>query len=301
MLVRLLFFALINTSFPSFVEFSLIKSTFGSAASNTLLGILLVTIGTKLKLKSLLRVLQRGGILLVAKFVIGALLGLAVSKLFGPPGFLGISSLALICAITSTNGALYYAITQDLGDEVDTAAVGLLALNNGPFLTMLVLGTTGLAAIDPKTILSMLLPIAIGMLLGNIDQEFGELLSAATPVLTFFLGCSLGAGINLKNVFLGGLSGILLGLITIVCSGLFVVICDRIFNRRPGYAGWAVSATAGNSVAIPAAIALADPSFEPFVANATAQVAAAMILTTILIPIIATWWGKKFGCPKYKK
>ena len=31
------------------------------------------------------------------------------------------------------------------------------------------------------------------------------------------------------------------------------------------------------------------------------QVAASAILTAILVPIITSWWAKKFGCPKFPK
>ena len=31
------------------------------------------------------------------------------------------------------------------------------------------------------------------------------------------------------------------------------------------------------------------------------QVAASAILTAILVPIITSWWAKKYGCPKFPK
>ena len=301
MLVPLLLCAVIHTFFPAFFEFGLIGHAFGGTATNTLLGLFLIIVGSSLRLNNLGQILRRGGVLLLAKFAVGALLGVLFTRIFGTSGFLGISSLALICAVTSTNGTLYYGVAQDLGDEIDVAAIGILIINNSPFLTMLVLGVSGLASFDFKALFSMLLPLLIGMVLGNLDRSFADFLSTANPVLTVFLGAAIGAGINLKDILLGGFSGILLGLIILLVSGPLVVLCDRIFNRRPGYAGWAVCATAGNTVAIPAAVALADPTFQPFVANATAQVAASMILTTVLVPVIAAWWGKKFGCPKYPK
>ena len=56
----------------------------------------------------------------------------------------------------------------------------------------------------------------------------------------------------------GGVSGVVLGLITIFIGGAFIVCCDRFIGKRPGYAGWAVATTAGNAVAVPAAIAIAE-------------------------------------------
>ena len=63
----------------------------------------------------------------------------------------------------------------------------------------------------------------------------------------------------------------------------------------------AVATTAGNAVAVPAVIAQADPSWAAWSDIATSQVAASAILTAILVPIITSWWAKKFGCPKFPK
>ena len=44
-----------------------------------------------------------------------------------------------------------------------------------------------------------------------------------------------------------------------------------------------------------------DPSWAQWADVATSQVAASAILTAILVPIITSWWAKKFGCPKFPK
>ena len=106
---------------------------------------------------------------------------------------------------------------------------------------------------------------------------------------------------NLTNIVKGGAQGILLGLVTCFIGGAFIVLCDKFISRRPGYAGWAVATTAGNAVAVPAVIAEADPSWLPFADVATSQVAASAILTAILVPIITSWWAKKYGCPQFPK
>ena len=79
------------------------------------------------------------------------------------------------------------------------------------------------------------------------------------------------------------------------------MLCDKFISRRPGYAGWAVATTAGNAVAVPAVIAQADPTWLEYADLATSQVAASSILTAILVPIIVSWWAKKFGCPQFPK
>ena len=77
-------------------------------------------------------------------------------------------------------------------------------------------------------------------------------------------------------------------------------------GRRPGYAGWAVATTAvattaGNAVAVPAAVGIIDPAWAPYVGEATTQVAAAVVVTAILAPLMTNYWAKKYGCPQLDK
>ena len=74
-----------------------------------------------------------------------------------------------------------------------------------------------------------------------------------------------------------------------VISGLFCILADRTVLKRPGYAGAAVASSAGNSVATPAAVAMVDPSWQPYVAQATAAAGASVVITAILVPILTTW------------
>ena len=124
------------------------------------------------------------------------------------------------------------------------------------------------------------------MILGNIDRDLSDFLAPAGSILLPFVGFCLGSGMNLTNIVKGGAQGILLGLITCFIGGAFIVLCDKFISRRPGYAGWAVATTA---------------TWLEFADLATSQVAASSILTAILVPIIVSWWAKKFGCPQFPK
>lgn len=299
MIVPLLIGAFMNTFFPQFGEMgSYTTAVFSNAGAATAIGIQLFCLGTTLQLSDMPKVFKRGGILLISKFIIGAAIGIAVGKFFGMSGVFGLTTLSIISGVTNSNGSIYLSLMQTYGDESDCASMALLSLNDGPLFTLIALGASGLANVPVKALIATIIPIAVGMILGNLDKSLTEFLSPAGAILIPFVGYCLGSGINLSNVVKGGPQGIILGLITVFAGGAFIVMCDRLIGRRPGYAGWAVATTAGNAVAVPAAVALVDPAWEPYVATATTQVASAVVVTAVLVPLLTNWWVTKYGCPQ---
>ncbi len=303
MVIPLLLGSIINTFIPGALAIGgLTTALFSSAGSSTALGIQLFCLGTTLNVKDMPTVIKRGGVLLIAKFAIGTIIGIAIGKFFGFAGFLGLTSLSVISAVTNDNGSIFLTLMAEYGDEKDVACMPLLAaINDGPFLTLVALGASGLASIPFMALVAAIIPTALGMLLGNIDKSFKEFFAPMGTAIIPLIGFMLGAGINLGNIFAGGISGVLLGLITVFIGGGFILIFDRFVSKRPGYAAWGVSTTAGNAVAVPAAVALVDPSWTNYVGDATAQVAASVVLSAILVPIVTSWWVKKFGSPKKPK
>jgi len=299
MMVPLLLGAVLNTFFPQLLQIgSLTTAAFSNAGAATAMGLQLFCLGSRLQIKDMPKVLKRGGLLLFSKFAIGAALGIAVGKIFGMAGIFGLTTLSIISAVTNSNGSIYLSLMKEYGDEADAAAMALLALNDGPFFTMVALGASGMANIPVVALVATVIPILLGMILGNLDKEFQKFVDPACDILMPFVGLTLGAGINLTNVIKGGPQGIILGLATIFIGGPFIVLCDRLIGKRPGYAAWGVATTAGNAVAVPAAVALIDASWAPYVGVATTQVAAATVFTAVLVPFITGWWAKKAGCPQ---
>lgn len=138
-------------------------------------------------------------------------------------------------------------------------------------------------------------PILVGLILGNLDKDIGRLPEAWFECSDSVLCLLLGRRHQPWQPGDGGLSGILLGVICVAWSGLFCILADKFILKRPGYAGAALSSAAGNCVATPAAVAVAAPAFEPYVESATAQCAAAVIVTVLLVPLVTTWAAKKWG------
>ena len=237
MVIPLLLGSLIVTIFPNAFEIGgLTAAVFSSAGTNTLLGAQLFCMGTALSVKDMPKVLKRGGVLLLAKFAIGAGIGILVGKVFGAAGFLGLTPLAIICAVTNSNGSVYLTLMGEYGDEADCGCFPLLALNDGPFFTLVALGASGLANIPFQSLIAAIIPIALGMLLGNLDKGLRNLFAPMGSAIIPLIGFALGTGINLTNVIKGGFPGILLGLITVFVGGGFILLCDKFITRRPGYA-----------------------------------------------------------------
>ena len=67
-----------------------------------------------------------------------------------------------------------------------------------------------------------------------------------------------------------------------------------VWNRR-SRSEFDTTNTEENAIATPAIIAAADPTFEPYVEVATAQVASAVLVSAVLAPLLAAWVLKRQG------
>ena len=291
MIVPLFIGVIINTFFPELLNIGGLTTSLAKG-SGALIGAFLVCMGAGINFRSTALAVKKGVAVTLTKFLIGALLGIVVATFFGDEGFLGLSALAIISAVTNSNGGLYAALAGEFGDETDVGAIAVLSVNDGPFLTMVALGTAGLANLPLLPLLGVILPLLIGVALGNLDQDLRQFLLQGGMILIPFFAFALGAGLNLKTIIEAGLPGILLGIITTFFGGLFNILADRGVGGT-GICGAAASSTAGNAVATPAAVALVDPSLAPIVNVATSQIAAAVVTTIIFTPILTQFISRR--------
>lgn len=294
MLIPLLLGALINTLFPT------AGKTLGSftnawmTGALPILSVFFICMGATIDVKSTPYILKKGGALLGSKLLTGAVLGFIAAKFLGNGMieygfFAGLSALAIVASINDTNGGMYMALIGQFGRSEDAAAYSLMSLESGPFFTMITLGMAGVAAFPLPALIGTILPLILGMVLGNLDREMREFLSRAIPVLIPFFAFGLGNSLNLTTVWKAGLMGILMGVGVVVITGTVLIIMDRITGGT-GVAGIAAATTAGNAAAVPAAIAAVDPSYGPIAPAATMLVATSVIVTAILVPIATAWW-----------
>jgi len=292
MLIPLLLACLINTCCPKILEIGGITTSLFKNGQPVVMGLYLICTGSTISFKKAGEPIVKGAILTIVKFLIGTGIGIAISKFFND-SFLGISSLAAIAAITNSNGTMYSALANEYGDETDAGAIAVLSLNDGPFLTMIALGASGISSIPFISLVSVVVPIIIGMILGNLDPEFKKILSNGMEMLIPFCGFTLGANMSFVTIFKAGLSGVLLGLITVVTTGLLSFVIYSLIRRKWDPIGMAVGTTGGNATATPANVALSDPSLNTIVPVATAQIAASCVVSSILTPIITGIIHKK--------
>jgi len=291
MVIPLILGAIIKTFFPGFLK---IGGFTTAIAANPLaiLGVFLVCMGAGMDIKAAPKALKIGFVQTLTKYGVAVIIGLLVSYFFGEKGLWGISSLAFIAAMSSTNGGLYTALTAEFGTKEEVGAIAILSIKDGPFLTMIALGTAGLASIPFMTLVGVILPLVVGVVLGSLDPDMRTFLSKAGMVMIPFFAFGLGCGINLETIYLAGFSGILLGLLTVVICGFFTILTDRL-SGGTGVAGAANASAAGNAVATPAAVAMVDPSLTATAAIATPQVAAAVITTALLVPVLTAFIAKR--------
>ncbi|WP_434640477.1 2-keto-3-deoxygluconate permease [Thermoanaerobacterium thermosaccharolyticum] len=302
MVVPLLMGAFINTFFPNALKIgSFTTALFANTAVATLVGFQIFCIGANLRIKQTPEVIKRGGVLLISKWLAGALLGFVVYKIFGRSGIFGVSVLAIVCSVTGANGSLNLALMGEYGEPIDQAAQSIENIHDGPFLALLTLGATGLANIPLLSLFAAIFPLLLGFILGNLDYDFTDMFKSGINMVIPFIGFALGAGINFNGIFKAGIGGLVLTFMVFVIGGGFAILGDRLINKRPGYAGAAIASAAGNTMASPAAVALVDPSYKPYVASATIQIGAAVIITAILVPFLVDWIAKKYGCPKFDR
>ncbi|MGN7943020.1 2-keto-3-deoxygluconate transporter [Virgibacillus sp. 6R] len=297
MLVPLFLGAIIRTLAPESGEY------FGSFTNGLMTGTVPILavwffcMGAGINIKATGTVLRKSGTLVLTKIAVAWLVAI-VASLFIPDGgiqsgfFAGLSVLALVSMMDMTNGGLYASIMQQYGTKEEAGAFVLMSLESGPLVTMLILGTTGLAAFEPQAFVGAVLPFVVGFILGNLDQDFRNFFSKATHTMIPFFGFALGNTIDLTVIAQTGLLGVILGILVIIVTGIPLMLADKFIGGGNGTAGIAASSTAGAAVANPMIIAEIKPEFLPEAQSATALVAAAVIVTSILVPILTAYWSK---------
>lgn len=263
-----------------------------------LIALFLFCAGSQMNIKIGTKALKKGFLLTTSKYLTGLAVGIAFGYMFDPmDGILGLSTIAIIAAMTNGNGGMYAALTSQYGNRSDVGGVAVLSINDGPFFTMLSLGLLG-TTFPVATFLAVLLPIAIGMILGNLDEDIREFLKPGEILPVPFFAFALGAGMNFALFFNPEIvgAGIALGLMTTILTSLGGILIFKIFKEKSMIAPVSEASTAGNAVGTPAAIAAAAATaggisasqaaaYQNLVNIATAQISISVLVTALLCPV----------------
>ena len=119
------------------------KDMFSSSGQMLIIGLMLFFTGTGVKVSDLKSALGRSVPLIIVRLVVAYTLCALYYVLFGFEGVFGIPFLAVACAITSANAALYMGIISPFGDEADKVGFGIMLICSMPLLPILFLGFYG--------------------------------------------------------------------------------------------------------------------------------------------------------------
>ncbi|ASR36019.1 2-keto-3-deoxygluconate permease [Prauserella marina] len=297
MLIPLVLGTLFGTFAPGALEIGSFTTALFQDSALPLIALLIFATGTQVSMRTGGPILATAGTMLLMKSLIPAGLVVLLGVFVGIDGLLGVSLLGLLAAIDNSNGGLWLAFAGQYGDERDRGAYIASAINDGPFLSLLFLGASGFGDIPVLALVAAIVPFLLGVLVGNLDRQWSKVVEPVPNIVIPFFAFALGTGIDLGDVVTGGLTGVVVGLIVAPFTGFLCYLGYRFILRRGAMSGigFAQGTTAGNAIATPAVVAAADPRFQEFVGTATAQVAASVLVTAIVAPLLATWALNRAG------
>lgn len=195
--------------------------------------------------------------------------------------------MAFVVALMGSNPSLYISLVKDYGDDLDPAAFGLTALFAIPALPMLVFGLGGGASVDWMPIVSAIIPMVLGIILGNLDPDFRDLFTNGVPLLIPVLGWNIGQSLNLIEGLQSGIVGIVLALLYYLFTAPTFVL-DKTILKNDGIASLSMMSITVTSASFPMIIAQSFTELEGYVNDATAQIVTAAIITILITPAVVT-------------
>ncbi|NAZ80951.1 2-keto-3-deoxygluconate permease [Kineococcus sp. R8] len=297
MVVPLLLGAVVGTVAPGPLEAGSFTTALLKDGALPMMALVIFATGMELTPRRIGPVAGTAGAVLLGKTIVPGTIVVLLGQVVGIDGLLGISILAMLATFDNSNGGIWIAFTGKYGDRRDRGAYIASAINDGPFFTLLFIGSAGFGEIPLGTFAAAIAPLVLGIIAGNVDHRWTEVMRPVPGIVIPFFAFCLGTGIDLSAVLTGGATGIVLGLLVTPFTGGCAYLAYRFILRRGPRSGLAFVAgtTAGNSIITPAIVATADPRFAPFVEVATVQVATAVLVSAVTAPLVASWFLKRNG------
>ena len=167
MVVPLFIGMVLNTFFPTLMQIGGFTQALTGVGYPTVLGMYLFTVGTKMTVRTAPGMLARGLGIMAAKVGTATVFALVVAHVFSGSVF-GLSTLAVMVAMSDTNGGMFLALMSVMGNKEDAGTYVIQSIETGPFLTMVIFVGAGLAVIPWLTMVSVIAPIVVGAILAFI-------------------------------------------------------------------------------------------------------------------------------------
>ena len=139
----------------------------------------------------------------------------------------------------------------------------------------------------------MVVPLLLGATMATFAPDVPKFFGSFTQAL--FTGALTILAV-FYEVVEAGLLGVGLGLGVVAFTGLALFLADRLTGGN-GVAGLAAASTAGNAAAVPAIVAAANPVYNDAAKAAMVLVAASVVVTAIIVPLVTAWWAGRVGSP----
>jgi len=158
---------------------------------------------------------------------------------------------------------------------------------------MIVYGIASGGGMDWTPVISTLIPMIAGVVLGNLDPKFKSFFMPALPALTFLMGWNLGYGLNLIDALQAGGGGFILAILFYVIN-VSMVLIDRFVLKNDGTVGATFMTVAGLSVSTAALVGAIYPEqLGAYVTSAASQVLLVVVATSVITPFIVAKLSKK--------
>lgn len=298
LLIPMFLVAVINTIFPDLLaSFGGMTTALFKTGTMSFAAIILFFTGAGIQVNTLGTVLKRCGVLTIMKFAIAMGFGFLFVRLFGTAGFAGISTVAFVTCICSCNPGVFMGLVADYGEQGDMGNFAMMNIVSMPCWPMLILAAAAGQGFNIMDVITVFVPFLLGMLLGNIDPNFGKIVGPAIPATIPLMGCCFGSSLNLLTALQAGLAGLLLAILYLVLNIPLMLFADRVITKRPGYAAVSWCSVAGIAMTVPALLG----NVEEYAANigvASAQIGLCLIITSIASPFVTKWVVDMWGSPK---
>lgn len=260
---------------------------FTNQSLNYLIGIICFFSGLSLDVKSILNILKVQESLLLFKVILVSLISYLYIQLFGVSGVFGVSALSLVAVQNASHPSMFLALTDDFSMNEEQGAFGLVSIQCLPTVPLFLFSLSQTTAVDWSPIVSTLIPVILGIILGNLDQSIKEFFAPVTGYIMPLLGWQLGFGINLPDTFRSIPQGMLLVIVYYLIITLPMLFFERGILKNNGLNTISFNTVSGISISVPLMIASSNPELAHLVPPAAAAVTLAVIVTTILSPIFA--------------